>query len=658
MNRYLIAIASILILGLSVITVSAETETDAPAADDAYIFPSLPPEASFSAGYRYVDINGSARADEYEYLRNSLYLGGEYRLFRFPHRIHIDMTMKNIKDYLGDVTYSYEDTVVFRGQARGLYHNLDNVTLLDLDAATASPGVDRRDAGLDYGVRWNMYNVFLRFKTRDFPFHVYIDDTYIVRNGTQQQRFLLGSGSNNPGVIRTSRSRDIDWKTQNIVFGLNSHLGPVELDLSHVEKRFDSGGAGVFLDTYTAATGTPARAAGMYPHNLIPDSKGSGNTLKLHTAYTGGLVASMTLSKYDRENQYNGAKAEYLHGAGEIVWTMRPDLQAYLKYRHKEISIDNPGSVTMTDLLDPANAYTYSVEHSIGSITDTVSAGLKYRPVKGLSLRAEYTYDDIKRDYADVIRLPEGTIKHNISLNSDIRVVKGLAVNARYSHKEISDPAYNVEPDRVDEGRVSVTWVPLPVLSAMVSYGTANERRNDIHWLETNGSLTHGDKRDVRRDRLIGSVTLSAIKNVVITGSYAFMKNKIEQDLEYHNASGTPQVYPAVEYKNTARNYSMDINYTPVPQVSLSGGISHCISDGAFNPTDSVLTQPVSIASFSDMKVRETVITANGEYRFKGGFAAGIQYRHSDFKDVIDNPHDDVNSGKAHIVLLTFSKKW
>lgn len=653
-----IAIVSMLILAspafMAFASASPEEESSA---DETYVFPVIPPAASFSAGYRYVDLSGSSRADEYEYLKKSLALGAEYRLFRFPHRLHLDITENNSRDYFGDINYSYEDIVVFRGMFRGLYHNLDNITLVDLNPATASPGVIRRDTDLRHGVRWNMNNIFLRFKTHDFPFHVYLDGTYIIRKGSEQQRFLLGSGGNN-SVIRTSQARDIDWKTQNLVVGMNSHLGPVELDISHGEKRFDAGGTNVFFDAYTAGTGTPSRAAGVYPHNLIPDFKGSTNTLKLHTSYTGGLVGSMTLSKYDRENQHSGAKADYLIGTGDIVWTIRPDLQAYIKYRHKEISIDNPESATMTDTLNPANTYTYSVEHSVTSITDSVNTGVKYRPVRGVSLRAEYAYDDIRRDYTTAVALPEGTRKQTASLNSDFRLFRGLVINARYAHKEISNPAYNIDPNHSDEGRVSATWLPLPVLSTMISYGIARELRDDIHWLETDGSLTHGEGRNVRRDRLIGSITLTAIKNIALTGSYAYMHNKIEQDLEYHSATGTPQVFPSETYRDMVHSYSLDITYAPVPQVTIAGGITHSVSSGAFSPTSLVLLQPVSVASFSQMKMRETVYTASGEYAFKKGASVGLQYKYSKVRDMLNNPYDDIENGKAQIVLLTLSKKW
>lgn len=652
---YFLAIALILALGLSVPAAFAAE----PAADEeAYVFPSLAPEGSLFAGYRHVDLSGSTGAAEYEYLKNSLLLGGEYRFFNFPHRFHLDFDMKNVKDYFGDLDYSYEDIVVARGVFRGLHHNLDNIVMTDLDplnTATSSPTVLLRDANQQYGINFNMSTVSLRFKTHDFPFHLYIDGSYITKNGQKQERFLLGSGAGNP-IIRTSQARDVDWTTRNIVVGVNSHLGPIEVDLSHGEKRFEANGTNVFFDSYSAVTGASPRAAGVYPHNLIPDQKGSSNTLKVHTSYTGGLVASMTLSQYSNENQYSGAKADYLIGAGDLVWIIRPGLQTYLKYRHREISIDTPETVTLTSLSDITKSYTYAVDRSLSSIEDKVIAGIKYNPLKGVMLRAEYTYDDIRRNNAENIFVNRDTQKQIFTLASDVRLAKGLNLRAKYEHKEANNPAYNIDPGRSDEATVTATWVPLPFMSATLNYSVAKERRHDLNWL-LDGEIFQTENRSLNKDRLIGSVTVSPLRNFSVTGSYAYMHNKTQQDMFYENAAGTT-VEPSMPFKNMVQSYSLEALYTPAQNINLSGGVTHTISSGAFYPVAQDFLQPISIASLSAMKMHETVYSLNGDYSFKRGFKLGVQYRYSKLNDVLANPYDEITNGKVQVVLLTLSKKW
>ena len=627
-----------------------ETSTEETSQEEGYTFPSIKPEYSISGGYRFVDTDGSTRAAEYEYLHNSITLGGELRFFSFPHRFHLEFDVKNKKDFFGDVTYMYKDIVRFRGTTSSLFHNFENIRLVDLDTSTPSPGVDVRDAETKYGIRSGISNAFLRFKTPDFPFHVYIDGSLVTRDGTQQQRSLLGSGSFN-NIVRASQSRDIDLETKSVIVGANSHLGPVEVDFSHGEKRLDVGGDKVLFDFYTASA---ARAAGEFPHNLIPDLKSSSNTIKLHTSYTGSLVASATFSKIDKENRDSGAKADYFIGAGEISWVESTRLAFFLKYRHKETDIDSPETVSITDRTNPLNTFIYPVEQAISSVADTVSGIIRYRPLKGVTVKADYTYEDIRRDVSPEWDVPHDTQRNTASLSADVRVMKGVDIKAKYTHKFITNPAYNTEPDHSDEGRISLTWIPAPRLSAVVAYSILSETRDDLIFTDT----TDARNRDVNRDRVLGSVTYLLLKDLSVTASYAYMHDKIKQDIVYQDLVGAPHVDPVVPTKETMHNFGLDINYLPENNLTFNTGVSYTISKGEFFPSDPNLLLPVSIASFSQLNTKELVYYFSGEYRFKGGFAAGVQYRYCNFDDVLDNAFDDVSDGKAHIVLLTLSKRW
>ena len=637
--------------------VAQDTDTE------AYVYPVIKPDISITSGYRFVNSKDSSRAEEYEYLHNSLLLSGEARLFSFPHRFHLDADFRNTKDYFGDMSYAYEDIVVFRGINRTLFHNLDNITLIDLDPSTVNPQgsmITRRDAGEQYGVKTGLSNLTLRLKTPDFPLHFYIDSSIVDKDGSMQQRFLGGSGGfsttgispNNDSRNRITQKRDIDWISREITVGLNSHLGPVEVDFSHGEKRFSAGGNTVFYENYldNVSQGKIARAAGEYPHNQISDLKGASNTLKLHTSYSGGLVASATLSKTDRENRDSGAKADYFTGTGELSWIPSPKLAVFIKYRHKDTDVDNPEAVSISDRLNPlTNSYTYAVAPSISSSTDLVSAIVRYRLLTGVTLKGEYSFEDIRRENVEELNLPGNTQKNILSLSADMRLFKRLTVKAKYTHKEINNPFYNIEPDRADEGKISLAWIPVPGISTLLSYSTAQEKRSDMIIPQVDTAKD----RTVHRDRLMGSLTLAVLKNLSCTASYSYFHNKIAQDI----AVGTI-VDTEVPYRSMAQSYAFDIAYTPVLNITLSGGISHTIGSGGYYPNNQDLLQPVDISSYSKLKTRETVVTANGEYRLKGGFTTGLQYRYSDFKDVLDNPYDDTSNGRAHIVLLTLSKKW
>jgi predicted porin len=652
----------ILILGLCISGAYAEEE-QIPSPDgeytesvqsEHYVFPDIRPEMSLSGGYRYVHLNGSSDAAEFEYLHDSLMLGGEVRTVSLNHRLHLDLEVINKKDFNGDFSYAYKDLVLFRGVNSTFFHNLDNILLEPF--LPAFP-VAINDAGETYGVKVGISNMYLRLKAPDFPAHLYFEGNFIDKDGTSQQRFLGGSGYFNDRT-RVSEKRNIDTQLRVYTVGGNSHLGPVEVDLSHSEKRFDVSDDQVLIYNYTASAN---RTAGDYDHNLIPELKSSTNTLKLHTSYTGGLVATATLSKTDNENRYSSAETDYLFVAGDVTWMPMTALTFFLKYRHQERDVDNPDSVrvqnlTTGEIFPPLTNPPYSVRNSISSIGDAVSGAVRYRPVRGVMLKADYTYEDIRRnDVEDWFTIPDSTQRQRLSLSGDVRIMANMKLRAKYTHRDINNPATNAEPDHSDEGLLTLSWTPLPGLNALISYDLEKEKRKDLKFVSGNPETVYdANNRKVKNDRLIGTVSYALLSNLLATASYAYIHYNVRQDIRL-NATDQNFWDDLVPYKTTARNYSLALNYSPKSFISLNGGISNTVSQGTFYTSAPALD---SMASFSELKIRETTYSAAGEYQFKGGFAAGIQYRYSTFNDLVDNPYDGVSDGRAGIVLLTLSKKW
>lgn len=662
MKRILVALWSLLYLIICPGAVFAE-EAEESLGEETYRFPAIKPEAFVLGGYRFVGHSGDEKADQYEYLHDSVSLGGELRVFSFPHRLHLDIDFKNSKDFFGDASYAYKDIVLFRGINRTLFHNLENIALVDLDPATSSPGIDVRDRDEHYGVKFGDSALFLRFKTPDFPFHVYFDGTFVTKDGTEQLRSLGGSGYFND-IVRVSQKRNIDWRSNNLILGANTHLGPVEMDLSHGEKRSNVEGDRVFYDAFNLAfdpfsPSNIVRSGGVFPHNLTPEFKSSSNTVKVHTSYTGALVASATFSNLDKENMSSGAKAEYFIGAGEVTWIPMPRVAVFVKYRHREADIDNPGTATISDISNPSNTYTYQVKPSLSSITDTASGTIRYRPVTGLTLVADYSYERIGRTNSDEWKLPESTTRNIVALSANLRIARNLNLKARYTHKDIDNPAYNSEPRHSDEGRISASWIPVAGLNTLVSYCVAGERRSELIFTDPNNNPIEGPKnRNVRRNKLLGSVTFLIAKDVSLTTSYAYIHNRTQQDLVFLSDTLASVTDPSVPNKDTAHNYSVDVSYMPKNNMTFNAGLSYTVSRAIFFPGSADLLEPVSIATFSDLKIRESIYYLSGEYKFRNGFSVGLRYKYSRLDDVLDIPDDDVRDGSAHIFLMTISKKW
>lgn len=619
-----------------------------------------------SAGYRFVDHSGSERAGEYEFLEDSVSFAGDAQLYSLPHRFHLDVAEKNRKDYFGEMEYGYKDRLLFRWMNTTLFHNLENLRLIDLDPLTPSPGVAVTDPTASYGVSWARNHVALKLKAPDFPLHLYTNGSLQRRDGKQQQRSLLGSGWFN-NIVRNSQVRDVDWKTQDYTVGINSHLGVIEADYSHRERRFDPRGGQVLFDTYGDAGFFPpasVRAGGEYPHNLAPKLKGSSNSYKVHTSYAGGLVGAATVTTKKKENRESGAKADYFIGTGGLTWMPIPKLTFFMKYKRLDRDLNNPATVTIVDRTDPTNSYGDSaVRNSISSTTDILSGSLRYRPMSRLTLWAAYDYKKINRDHAEEWAIEDGTRQRRLTLSGHARIAKGIKLKARYRHRELDHPAYNTDPNRSDEGEISVSWNPKPGINTLLRYDGGKAERNDLHFVDGNGNPIAGpESRENRWDRFLGSATLLARENLSLTGSYAYSHNKVEQDVVYaFNGAGFP--FPnltdsGVPYDQTAQTVSFQVGYRPMKPLWLHGGVTHTWSRGDFTPNAADLLTPVSVASFSDLKIRETVYSLSGDYEWRQGLRLGLSFEYKDFNDVLDNPNDDAEDGIVRVLWFQCAKEW
>ena len=650
---------------------AVNSENESMAVDhEEYIFPSLKPELSLSGGYRYVHANGSDRVDEYEYLHNSWMFGGELRAFSFPHRFHLEIDFKNRKDYFGDAGYAYEDIFIFRGINRTLYHNLDNISLIDLDPATPSPGVDVRDEGETYGVKTSISNAFLRLKAPTYPFHVYFEGMQVRKDGEQQQRDLTGAGYFN-NIVRTSQERNVETKSNALTVGTNGHFGPIEIDYSHSEKRFSVEGDTVLYDTFTPAgfSAVPlpppqgvTRNGGIYPHNLIPQLKSSTDTIKLHTSYTGALVAATTFTWMDKHNEESGAKGTYFVGSGNVSWMASRDLAFFFKYRYAESHMDTPDSVEYADVCSPslnaAGNYQCIIREAISKRVGTASILARYRLTSGVIVKGEYAHTTVDREAADQWYMPPSSQQNAVTLSTDIRLSKQLKTSLKFVHKDNKNPATNVEPDRANEGHVSVTWTPAPWISTLASYRIVKEHRDRLQFLFENETVDSPDERENRRERFLASVSIFPIKKLTATVSFFYLHDKQQEDLAYSDPTPELLFDGGVANKTTVQNVSLDLRYLLSKHVSMHAGVSNTDSSGKFRPDDPNLLIPVSIASFSEIKMRETIYSVGGDFDLAGGFIFGTQYKYARLKDRADNPYDDIQNGEAHIVMLSLTKRW
>jgi hypothetical protein len=147
------------------------------------------------------------------------------------------------------------------------------------------------------------------------------------------------------------------------------------------------------------------------------------------------------------------------------------------------------------------------------------------------------------------------------------------------------------------------------------------------------------------------------MKNLSLTTTYAYMKLKIKQDIVYSNGS-TFLIDYDVPYTDKVNLYAAVINYTPISKLQLHGQVTHLTGKSEFEPDDPALLSTVSIASFSEQKVEETVYQISGDYECPKGFSCGFDFKYADFNDALDNINDSNQDGDAYIILLRVKKRW
>ncbi len=593
-------------------------------------------EGRVGLGYRDISLDGNPIAGEYDFIKSSAIGSLDMEYDPLPNRFVLESYFLNHKDYFGELDYAYRDVIVFNVYTRDLFHNLNHYSF---GPAPTTPGVvfTDKNPGVQYGMENQLRRAFIRFKTPDFPLHLYSEVITIDREGTVQQRFMRefdGSAS------KVSESRDIDWNTQQVRVGVNSHLGPVEADYSHMEKKFESQDDKVLVDIFS---GTPI------PHNLVPDLKSSSDTIKIHTSYSGKLVMSGTYSSGDKKNEDSGAKVKFWNSAGDITFMPVTSVIMAVKYRHYTIDADNPATANN---VTPTGTTVVNVRDTISSSRDVVTGTLRYRATDRLVLKGEYVGDVTNRENViDVWDVPEKTTKGTGKLGFTYRVMNKVMLRADYSATKIDNPAYDTDPNKSQTGQAAITWMPAPRFNTLLSYSATRESRDVL------GAPLGGGRREAARDQGLASITVLTSNWSSVTMSYAYFKNRVDQTVSLPIASmtGPFALDDGVPYSDTAHVGSLVLTVAPVDGVNLTASGSKSYSRGSFLLGGAgAVTNTSGIAQLSDMKVIDSVYSAGIEMQHSRNVSSELRYQYRDYNDRIDNTQD----GTVKTILATLSMKW
>ena len=650
----LTSIMSCAVLGISLCAFSAAADDEVPMLDDNDIKTGSESatktdnrltEGFFSLGYRWVEGDDFLRTGKYVEDKSSPTLGIKLETFPLPHRFFVHGDYLGPNDYYGDFSYSYSDIFLIRDMLVGVHHNLDHYSY-DFPGDPPSVTYEDRSPGDENYVDFMKNNLYIRLKAPNFPFHTFVQHNYLEHDGSIQEQFLVGYFGS---LHKTAQSRNIDWKTNDLTLGLNSHLGPIEVEYTHTRYEYDPGGPESSLYDYYAGAFPP----GTYPHNVFPEIESSGNTLLMHTSYTGQIVASATLSNASRDNNYSGAEADLWRGAFDLQWMPDPVIGMFFKYRHLTTDRENPERTTIQGI---DRQLSYEVREPISTRNDIFSLSARYRPIGKLTLNGTYEFEARQRDDVDEWAVvPEDSDIHRIKLTARTRVMDTLKLKATYEFKHYVNPSYNAEPDNYNKLLLNASYDPASWITALLDYRITLTQRDGLLYLNGENLIEDGD-RDGRTDNVLGSVSFVLTPKTSLTASYNYIRWKIEQDLAYSRWSQTgavadiPYYDRGAPYTDDAHILALSLATKLREDLSLRGGVSYIVADSEYLP------DPFYLTAFSSRETTETIVSAAIAKKFMENWEVGLELKAGFYEDEYSGEVYDEEDGELYLSMLTLKR--
>lgn len=595
-------------------------------------------EGDFFIGYRGVSTDDSLKAAEYIYPHSTLGFGLNLLSCPLPFRYQINTEFISKYDFYMDAGFAYKDLILFRDILVGVYHNLEH---FPYDPDNNLPGEitfeDNNPADIYYK-DFTSNLLSLRLKAPDFPFHTFLKHRYVGRKGRRQQRFVLGYHNQELNMI--SESRDIDWQSNAVQIGANSHLGPVEIEYDFDKADFDPGRSNILYDDYPASsTDSFSRPAGTYVHNVIPETESSAHTLKMHSSYTGGIVAAATLSNLTQKNNYSLAESTTWKGAFDFSWIPAPAINVFFKYRHKDVDMDTPASVNLYDYSDRNNPVLvsppspYTVRQGISYDKDVLSLSSRYKPFKNLSLLAGYEFSQTDRkNIAGWELLPSQSKVHTIDLAAYTKPADKVKVKAIYEYKNYDQPAYNTTPDNSNKLQLTTTYMPLHWLNIYLEYILYISERDPLRYFNGNPAVPQDiGERDSRHDQILASLTTTVSPVLSLTFSWFYHHWDVDQDLAFSippEPSGNQLLIDSgVPYSDKANSFSLALQWLPREDITVAADVTYTITNETVGGTY------IPLSTYSGLEAEETAFSLDLAKKFSNAWEIGLNSYLNIFND-------------------------
>jgi hypothetical protein len=272
------------------------------------------------------------------------------------------------------------------------------------------------------------------------------------------------------------------------------------------------------------------------------------------------------------------------------------------------------------------------------------------------------TYELISRQRKNIDDwpvLPERTDINSIKLAVDTRPLGNLKLKAAFNYLDYDDPSLNTEPDTSNQIHLLATYIYAAWITAHLDYKLTMTERDQVRYLNNDPQIiVDNADRETRQDMALGSLSFLLTPKANLTASWMYLKNNLQQNLAYGNwnALGTGGDLPYLEgedrYVDTANTFGLTLYLVPRKDISFTVEISHTDSKGEFAPGAAMAQAPVSVASFSPLKVCETLYSVESAKSLKNNWEIGIRLQANNYNDRVDDQQD----GEFYSSLISLRK--
>jgi len=683
-------------------------------------------------GYRNVQLDDDkSRVLEYASPKSSMTGDLLINAGREQKRFYLLGNFLNDQDYRGELNLDYRGLLRVELGTENLVHNLEHIPYANRVAPPDNqsyPGQNGylsyadQNPGDEYAVEINQSSAHTRFKHPTYPAHLDLKYWRFERDGRQQLRFGDEGHGNIPGATdgqdcrrchMESKSRDVDWVTDEFSAGVDAHVGPVDVIVEQLYREFRDQNA-IPTDLFGTHTYRDlANGPTVHQHDEAPDSKLTKTSLKLHSSLAGGLVGAASGSIGSMENQSKltdvrpvRAETDFLQLAGDATYIVNPRWTLNFRYRMTDLDTDNTDLLVADGTL-PDNG-PLPVRDSIDVTRASYEASVSYRPSRSYTFRGEYRYLVIDRGNTDgpvdfelgsaangaasgtifqpdlSWELPSRETVQRARLSALMRPLgsRRLQIKMHYTFETSGDPAYETSFEDRHDLFAGATWNSGSLWGLHGSARYTHEK-NDGHLLFLPNGTKLPDLSSVfqvfnpTRTRevtnLVAGGWVMPLERLTINANYGYLKTAIDQDLIFggqpsESGPGDPANYSIfdddVPFDQTVQTatFLLDWQIVEALHCSLEGRLIE--SKSSYNPNfppttlsfsgNDVVQTSDGLKQLSELDITQTGMTFGLGWNPRPAWTCSASYSYDDYEDHTGNQFQ----GTVEILMASVGFKW